>query len=323
MRNSEMQSGSRSLLVAPSSLPPAMRISLSSLLHFIRDHNIEYVYSLLEYDYAAEVAHARGEGDQDSRARFLDRMSWVGEPSPVDIRRMFNQINTAFAEKWALDNSASQVLALLIELNRLILFRQGKELGLRRAEIEYGVRTDLDFFDPRRQFKRLRGITPSRISDALGLWADAVVGGPGGPDLVLALAFLFIAVHPFPDGNGRLARVMYRWLRVRWKLPAQWLAEDQAGEFLRTGMGLGSTEHLMASVILQACGGHNRVTYGPRGEDADEKAFDALKSSLQRIRSSESLVGSEPFVRLNLHLQSEGHFKVTSPRFESLRSLLR
>jgi hypothetical protein len=299
-----------------------MKIDRHALSSLIYEHDIEWVYSLLSYDYKAEVIFSKRPDNDSCRTEFLDKMAWTDKPTSVKIKRLFNQINSFYAEKWAQSNPNISALDFLLECNKLILFRQGKMLGYRSVEIEFGVRADVDFLDPRGQFKQLRGTTFSLIDRAVELWGEAVECGSGNADLVLALVISLIAIHPFSDGNGRLGRVAYTWLRARWGLPAEWLAEDEEGEFFRTGMGLASTEYLMAAAMLKVCAGYNRVLYGQGWDDEDGKAFEALKTTLQHLRAQDSLVDTESFRKLRLHLQQEGHIRKSSPRFESLRDVL-
>src|SRR5439155_2770082 len=58
--------------------------------------------------------------------------------------------------------------------------------------------------------------TPRLMGELIGWTDDALVAGAYHPLLVIAVfAVRFLAVHPFQDGNGRLARVLTTLLLLR------------------------------------------------------------------------------------------------------------
>lgn len=301
-------------------------LNLESLVRYISNHSITDTYELLKYDYQNESRFEQGLEIDSARIAFLTRFLWRHEPSSKDIRRIFNQINTFYAEQWAMANLQTEPLTFVMECNRLILFRQGKRADIRARNISFGVRKNLDFLDPRRQFKLLRGIAPQFLAQAIREWSTAIGNAHRRSSVALLLAMALIAIHPFSDGNGRLARIAYTWILRRWDLQESWLAEDDEGEFLRTGVGILSTEHLMGMLMLDLCDRHNRIEYGFRevhSKANDEHAFLSLKKHLLNIHSNEnSIMNSETFRSLWTHLQETGHFRLTSPRFESLKMLI-
>ena len=180
--------------------------------------------------------------------------------------------------------------------------------------------------DPFRQFKLLRGIAPNLIASVSNIWANVAALNRNNSDCALLLAMALIAIHPFPDGNGRLARIAYTWLRRRWELEDRWLAEDSTGEFLRTGFSRKSTEHLMSALILELCGSYNRndFGYGARSfEREDKMAARMLALQLESLLQNDPAVFRwESFTLLRDHLIKEGHFTERSPRFQALGGVI-
>jgi hypothetical protein len=296
--------------------------TLAELVEFLTAHNIYETYDFLQYDYGQECANELGQNYSAERAAFIKQFNWTFSPTSQIIRRVFNQINTYYAERWAYDNPNVDPFELLIEINRLALYRQGKTIGLRSRSMAFGVRKDLDVLDPRRQFKWLRGIAPEFIGEAITEWSRSIKEVRPNLDTALFLMMALIAIHPFSDGNGRVARVVFTWLTKRWGIQEQWLAEDQEGEFLRTGTGIHSTEHYMGMFMLAFCGGFNRKEYGFHEEYSDrdaEQAFLAAQSRLRAVvENDKRLMNDESFMALKAHLELNNHFKFSSPRFESL-----
>lgn len=297
---------------------PIERLTISGLRVFIASHPIEKTYEYLDHDYAAATQ------GKSAPARFLRCLNWKVAPSTTEVLRFFNQMNAWYAETWALSNVSISPTTVLTECNRLLLYREAKQVGLRNREISFGSREFLDFMDPRRQFKRLVGTTPSLITDALRVWSDvAAVQRTGAAVILLSAALL--AIHPFSDANGRLARVMYSWLRKRVGLTEQWLAEDDKGECLTTGAGMDSTEYLLGALQLRLASHHNAFPYGGgrtlAGEDG-VKAHEAIVAELRALESDHGILNSSEFVELCRHLHSHGHFQRHSPRFASLRDAL-
>jgi hypothetical protein len=317
---------------------------LESLMDFLLHVTIEQAYHFFDYDYVEETLYEQATESiavehvnphkpireyECRRQSFLDRFDWHDEkpPSHEHILRLFNQVNMFYAEKWAMAHLTAEPEIFLKECGRLILYRHGKQSGFRMNNISFGIRKDLDFMDPFRQFKFLRGIAPSLIGHVSNVWADVASSSPRNSDFALLLAMALIAIHPFPDGNGRLARIAYTWFMRRWELGEYWLAEDNTGEFLRTGFGMESTEHRMSALILELCGGSNRIDCGYRAVRCDREdrlAADALESQLcSLLHNNSAICRGEAFTLLRDHLLKEGHFTERSPRFESLRQVMR
>jgi len=318
-------------------------LTLESLVDFLTHNTIEKAYQFLDYDYEDELSYERAvrrpivdqgysKGEipeyESRRQSFLDRFDWWdSKPQSQHILRLFNQVNTSYAEKWAMTHLTAEPHRFLKECGRLILYRQGKKSDFRIDNILFGIRRDLDFMDPFRQFKILRGIAPSLINQITNIWADVAKNCHHGSDCALLLAIALIAIHPFADGNGRLARVTYTWFMRRWGLDDLWLAEDSTGEFLRTGFGRDSTEHLMSAFIMELCGGHNRNDFGygaVRSEREEEMAAGVLESKLRGLLQKDpAIFHCESFTLLRDHLVKEGHFTAKYPRFEALRGVIK
>jgi len=320
------------------------RLKLMSLVEFLTHNTIEKTYQFLDYDYEDELLYERAAKRpivkqvrsvlempeyEFKRQSFLNRFDWCdNEPQSQHILRLFNQVNTSYAEQWAMAHLTADPQRFLKECGKLILYRQGKKSGAFRIDnILFGIRKDLDFMDPFRQFKILRGIAPNLIKQVTRIWADAAKNSHRDSDCALLLAMALIAIHPFSDGNGRLARITYTWFLRRWGLDECWLAEDSTGEFLRTGFGRNSTEHLMSTLILELCGGHNKNDFGygaVRSERDDEMAARALGSQLRSLSQEEpAIFHCESFTLLRDHLLMDGHFTAKYPRFEALRAVIK
>lgn len=288
---------------------------------------IERLYGFLGYDYAGSAAFDSDAHNQE-RERFARLLAWQTSPTGELIRRLFNQINTFYAERWMLQHLREEPLAVLLELNRLLLFRQGKHIGTRERRIDYGYRVHLDFMDPFRRLKWLTGASANDVRLLLQQWSDTAAACRPRRSCALALAMCLIAIHPFVDANGRLARLTYTWLCERWELRGEnWMDEDGTGELLRTGHGIRGTEYLMAQFMIALADGANVIdpgSGGTRSAPDDARMADAIRRHLQSLRmDDEATVFRSPFTNLQAHLESEGHFRATSPRFECLRTLLR
>jgi len=253
-------------------------------------------------------------------------LAWRIAPTLEHVRRVFNQINSFYAERWLLEHPSSNPVTMLEALNRRLLFRQGKLLGYRKRGIGYGYRVHLDFMDPYRRMKWLAGAGPDDIDALLNEWSAAVELCQRSRATALALAMFLIAIHPFVDGNGRTARLVYTWLCKRWELAGDnWFEEGSDGELLRTGHGVLSTEYAMAQFMIFLGGGANIIGpgSGTRSSGEDAKMAAMARQHLRFLREdSTAIVSDETFRVLLSHLESGGHFRATSPRFESLRSLL-
>lgn len=302
----------------PHDVEPTEALTISGLRAFIALHPIEETYDYLGHDYAAA---AQGKAPPP---RFIRNMNWTVAPSNTETLRFFNQLNTWYAERWALNNVFASPTVVLMECNRLLLYREGKRVGFRDREISFGSREFLDFMDPRRQFKRLVGTAPSLLADALRVWSDTVSTAPQTDAAVIALCAALLAIHPFSDANGRLGRVLYSWMRRRFGLIEQWIAENDEGECLITGTGIDSTEYLLGALQLRFARHHNAFPYGG-GVLARESSSDAhnmLLAELRILDGEHGILSSPEFVELYQHLRSYGHFQQQSPRFACLRDFL-
>jgi len=302
-----------------------VRLSLRDVKDFATAHTIENAYDALGYSYLQECEYENNRAHSEERARFVERLYWIREPTSDLIRRFFNQLNAFYAEQWALSHIEVDPLEFLDSCNRLVLYRQGKRLGQRLRPMQFGVRRDLDVLDPRRHFQLVSGISPSLLSGAIESWATAVSCAWRHLDSVIALTMALIAIHPYTDGNGRVARIAFSWLNTRYGLEALWLAEAEDGEFLRVGSGLKSTEHLMGMFVLQLCANYNSVSYirDTGSSDRDKLALQALKENLISLgQPAAAIVAADAFRELRTHLHQYGHLQHSSTRFAALRNVL-
>lgn len=298
---------------------PVDALTISGLQVFIAARSIEETYEYLGHDYAAAAC------GKEPPASFLRRLNWKAAPSATEILRFFNQLNTWYAETWALRNVSISPLAVLIECNRLLLYREDKRVGLRDREISFGSREFLDFMDPRRRFKRLVGTTPSLVGDAVRVWSDCVTNVQHTGVAVILLCAALLTIHPFSDANGRLSRTIYSWMRKRFGLTERWIAENDQGECLTTGAGADSTEYLLGALQLRLAQHYNAFPYGGGGPLIREngiKAHDALVMELRELENEHGILNSPELVELCRHLQSHGHVRSQSPRFACLQDIL-
>src|ERR1700674_760943 len=294
------------------------RLTLSGLRDFVETRSIEEFYEWCGIDYEQARACGGAVEPTSETANVLKQIRWKKEPGSEVVRRLFNQINTFHAERWAFANLKARPEEFLLNCLRLILFRQGKPLGLRTRRIAFGVRRDLDVLDPRRHFQLLQGIAPQFISRAIKAWSECVRRIPRDANSVLLLTMALIAIHPFADGNGRLARIAYTWLFRRFDLGDRWLREAEDGEFLRIGANIDSTEYLMGAFMKELCGGYNAIPLDSRSfsQEREECAVQALESALACNRT---VFDHVTFNQLRQHLEETNHFSTSSTRFEALR----
>lgn len=295
-------------------------LTLQALVALASASTIENLYESLQYDYTRIVNVDKRELDH-----FVRTFAWRVSPTREHVRRLFNQINSYYAERWLLAHLLTHPLVMVQELNRLLLFKQGKHIGIRERRIEYGYRVHLDFMDPLRRLKWLTGAGPADVRGLLEHWSRATESSiPRRPNAI-ALAMFLIAIHPFVDANGRLARLVYTWLCERWRLRGQnWLGEDAAGELLRTGHGICSTEYLMAQLMIAVSDGAAVIDPGGvRSLSDDVRMADAVRRHLALMeKENDGIVFAPAFTNLLSHLESDGHFRTISPRFECLQALL-
>lgn len=285
--------------------------------------DIRSFYDATKFDYSMEVEHERSGTFSSERASFLQRIAFKHDPTSDDVKRLFNQVNTGFAENQMLIRHQRPVVDSVLDWNRLCLWREGKQLGVRKYDIEYGNRSWLPILDPRRSFKLFYGISPAWLRDAMDEWRIAVSTAPDHHLAALYLSMALIAIHPFSDANGRVARLFFTWFLRQRGLPVVWLAEDTQGEFGRVGEGADNTQQYMNAIIGHLTDGNNLIPY-----HADAK-IDPLKAKAAAQAVIESLRGADydriidqlkPFDR---HLEVNEQYLVTSPRFNCLTTVIR
>lgn len=298
-------------------------MTLSKLISLTGSNSIQQLYNRLDYDYGQEkLFSSNPDLIGERRKKFLDIFSWKVEPQSEYVLRLFNQINTHYAEDWALQNLHINSLSLLKEINNILLYRQSKQMWLRKENITYGRRVHLDVLDVYKSIKWLRGINPKFLPDIIHHWSQAVdifiSNHKITKSVVLAMTMLFIAIHPFEDGNGRIARIIYSWLLKKNELELLWLREADDGEIYRSGFKEKSTEYLMGTYISELCGNYNDIlTYD------DDKAYSILLSNIKLLlKDFTLLLNSITFRRLEEHLEKDNHYVKSSPRFESLITII-
>ena len=302
------------------------KLRFSSLLDFVQTNSMETVYDHLGMDYANIPPRETEDTRSKKWAQFMRLIDWRRQPTLEEVRRLFNQINTHYAEQWMLRNVDAPPMAMLLDSNELMLYRQGKNIGLRKGEIEFGVRSYLPFNDPFRGYKWLRGMDRRHLEPALDAWCSAAGACIRHVDNAIVLAMALIGIHPFSDANGRAARLIFTWLCKRWNLEPLWMNEGSDGELLRVGQGVASTEFLMANLMIVMSHGNNVIDPGGNlssENDQSSQMFSSFAETLHGLAKGDTAIfDRKEFIDLRCHLLSHQHFRKSSPRFECLSGVL-
>jgi hypothetical protein len=294
---------------------PSFPLTLAELSHWLRTLPIEAAYSSLGFSYA-EIGASEHSADY---ARLLEKFAWTTPPNEEVVRRLFNQINSSYADR--LVDASEPLAGLLLRANALMLFAEGKHIGLREREIAFGYRKHLDVMDPLRRAKWLRGPPAKDVPTLIARWSEVAHNRRFGIDAALLMALLLVAIHPFTDANGRMARLAFTMLLVRSGEAPLWLNEAEDGELLRTGSGIESTEFLMAALVAELAGNANVI----EGDGLCEASAiaPALMERLDALdRGDDTVLTGTAFDRYNSHLEQDGHLLEVSPRFACLRAWL-
>lgn len=297
-------------------------MKLQDLVIQLEKYKIEEFYDILGYNYEQQCRSGEQEVLLQKKKMFLDLFNWIQNPRDEIILRLFNQINTYYAESWAFSHLDAMPIDFINSCNHLIIYKQGKGSSLRNTGVSFGERKILDSLDPIRKYKWIQGIAPRYLDDAIAAWSVSVNKCEKTAEIALFLSFALIAIHPLTDGNGRLARIAYSWMRRRWDLEYKWIREGSDGELYRTGRFQDSTEHLMGKFITDLCGGYNEIPYTPfssLGKHDDSQAYSNLKSNLDQVITNPSIsIASHSFKMLENHLGVYDHYSTESPRFKCL-----
>jgi hypothetical protein len=283
--------------------------------------DIANLYSEIDYSYACEREFQQAGNGGNRRIRFLKEFDIQPEATDL-ILRTFNQVNYFYAQRQIEVARFASPLDFLISSNRVFLYKQDKPLGLRTKEIQYGARRDVDFLDIRGRYKALLGMPNDLINESLDIWSSAIDRGQHNISVALMLMLGLIAIHPFSDANGRAARLTFFWLMHRWGIPPMFIKEGQDGEFLRTGFGLESTEHLMKEAIGYLCQNHNVIRpgdYERHTAESGREMLAAFASSMFGIAScSDESLGKSALHNLLKHYDKYGHITDGPQNFRCL-----
>jgi hypothetical protein len=270
---------------------------------------IAHCYAEIGYSYACEREFQADGRWVHQRNKFLKEF----EIAPIEtdlILRTFNQINYFYAQR-EVEQKVLHPLDFLTTSNRILLFEQQKPLGFRHREVQYGARQDVDFLDVRRGYKALLGMPSGAIVQSLAQWHATVDLCQKRVETAVVLMIALIAIHPFSDANGRLARLAFFWLMKKWNMPARYIKEGSDGEFFRCGQGLKSTEHLMREATAYICGNQNVIIPGffeKHTKASGEKMIEAFSFHMKQLSDMpEELLDQENIRNLLRHYERFGH----------------
>jgi hypothetical protein len=289
-------------------------------------HAIEESYKIFNYCYEFEVENNKSSAYEKERASFLGQFAWKKSPNHSIVLRLFNQINSFYAEReignW-LDLSMYNVTN---KINALLLYRQGKYLGFRKSDISFGVRKHVDRYDPISRYKWFYGIGPDHLTETMEKLSAIIPLADRQIENGLVIYMMLICIHPFADGNGRAARLMFTWLMLYWKMDKCYINEDLDGEFLRIGENIHSTEYIMGSFIKDLCNGFNQVPYlyGDFKTKENEKlAYTALLEKFKILKDGRYFGEIYPsFKLLTANFENTQQIINSSPRFNALKEYL-
>lgn len=159
--------------------------------------------------------------------------------------------------------------------------------------------------------------TPAKMNDLI-LWYKTVLNDKSIHAVIIAAIFhyKFISIHPFDDGNGRVARILMNLILMQNGYPPIVIKTEAKGDYykaLQEADG-GNEDEFIKYIGEQLIYSLDLYLKGAKGvniEDIDDidRKIDSLKTSLSDNNTT---------IKLNTKILIELHNKIISPLFELL-----
>jgi len=142
--------------------------------------------------------------------------------------------------------------------------------------------------------------TPAMMGDLMRWYRDQMDAAELHPVIIAALFHhRFTAIHPFDDGNGRMARLLTNMILMQQHLPPAVFRVDKRGEYLLALHQADSGKHdeITSQLADEVIRSLDTILRGARGEPVEEpddidKEIALLKQQLQHLEEPEELTAT-------------------------------